>query len=195
MPSPFGTNLRIASALIGLLGVSLVWCAEPSGNASSRPVNENTASDSTAMVGDASQVSVRMARDRAKLMHHVYLSTLGSMHRHYFQANRSVLPARAMEDVFDEIAQLDRIESHWISVNTPAMSMTHEPRTKFEKDAAAAIAAGKGEFEQIDRGVYRRAGAIPLSDGCVSCHTGFSLNRPTSQRFAGLVISMPVEGK
>ena len=45
---------------------------------------------------DAEVVSLEVARDRAKLLHRVYAATLDAMHHHYFQANRSVLPARAM---------------------------------------------------------------------------------------------------
>lgn len=181
MNLPFGPVLRVAAAL-GLLGATLVWCAEPSESVSKKTEDEP-------------RPTVATARDRAKLMHNVYLATLDSMHRHYFHANRSVLPARAMEDVFEEIEASDTIKSRWIAVNTTAMSVDHEPNTKFEKDAAAAIAAGKGEFELIEDGIYRRVGAVRLGDGCVSCHTGFSINRPNTQRYAALVISMPVEEK
>lgn len=181
MSFPFGTVLRIAVAL-GFVGATLVLCAEPSESETTKAEAEP-------------RPTVAMARDRAKLMHNVFLATLDSMHRHYFHANRSVLPARAMEDVFEEIEASDTIKSRWIAVNTTAMSVDHEPSTKFEKDAAAAIAAGKEEFEVIDNGIYRRVGAVRLGNGCVSCHTGFSINRPNTQRYAGLVISMPVEVK
>jgi hypothetical protein len=101
---------------------------------------------------EADRVSVDVARDRAQLLHRVYAATLDAMHEHYFQANRSVLPARAMEDVFSELADQAEIEARWISVNTPPMSVSHEPSTPFEKEAAQAIAAGKPFFEQIEQG-------------------------------------------
>ena len=181
MIHPFGPAVRIA-AVLGFVGATLAWSAAPAPSTPEKPQ-------------ESPRPSVATARDRAKLMHNVYLATLESMHRHYFHANRSVLPARAMEDVFDEIAASDAIKSRWIAVNTTAMSVEHEPSTKFEKDAAAAIAKGKEEFEAITDGVYFRAGVVHLGDGCVSCHTGFAINRPNTPRFAGLVISMPVEGK
>jgi len=61
--------------------------------------------------------------------------------------------------------------------------------------AAKAIAAGKGEFEVVEDGYYRRVGAIPLGAGCVNCHTGFFSKSPQTQRFAGLVISVPINKK
>jgi hypothetical protein len=100
-----------------------------------------------------------------------------------------------MEDVFAEVEKLSNIKAGWISVNTKAMSIQHEPKNDFEKQAAKAIAAGKGEFELVENGVYHRAGAIPLGAGCVACHTGFFSKTPQTQRFAGLVISVPINKK
>lgn len=142
---------------------------------------------------NADRVSVEVARDRAQLLHRVYAATLDAMHHHYFQANRSVLPARAMEDVFAELSDQSHIEARWISVNTPAMSVTHEPSTAFEKKAADAIAAGKSFHEQVEKGTYFRASPIPLGGGCVSCHTGFFRNAGQKPRFAGLVISIQIQ--
>ncbi len=137
-------------------------------------------------------VSVAVARDRAELMHQIYVATLDVMHDRYFHSNRSVVPARAMEDVFAEMADKSQIEARWISVNTPAMSLPHEPRGDFEKKAAAEIAAGKSTYERIENGIYRRAFAVSLGDGCISCHTGFFKEPPKTPRFAGLLLSMPV---
>ena len=141
------------------------------------------------------QVTVAEARERAKLMHNIYAATLDAMHHHFFRRERSTLPARALEDVFAEMDRQSNIKAGWISVNTKAMSIHHEPKNAFEKSAAKAIAAGKGEVELVEDGYYRRAGAIPLGAGCVSCHTGFFSKAPQTQRFAGLVISVPINKK
>jgi hypothetical protein len=61
--------------------------------------------------------------------------------------------------------------------------------------AGKAIAAGKGEFELVENGIDYRASAIPLGNGCVICHTGFFSKTPQTQRFAGRVISVPVNKK
>ncbi len=141
------------------------------------------------------KITVAEARERAKLMHKIYATTLDVMHQHYFKRDRAVLPARAMEDVFAGVEKKANFKAEWISVNTKAMSVHHEPRTDFEQAAAKAIAAGKGEYEIVENGVYRRAGAIPLGTGCVSCHTGFFSRTPQTNLFAGLIISVPVQEK
>lgn len=138
-------------------------------------------------------VSAAVARDRARILHSSYAATLEVLHDHYFHDERAVVPARAMEDAFAELARQTKIKARWISVNTKPMSVGHEPQTDFERKAAAAIAAGKSEYEQIDSGHYRRAAPIPLSDGCVGCHNGHFAAPPKSPRFAGLIITIPVE--
>ena len=137
-------------------------------------------------------VSVEVARDRAQLLHRVYAATLDAMHHHYFQANRSVLPARAMEDIFAELSDQSQIKARWISVNTPAMSVSHEPKTEFEKKAAEVLAAGNPFHEQVEKGTYSRAAPIPLAVNCVNCHVGFFKEAGERPRFAGLVIHIPV---
>lgn len=139
--------------------------------------------------------AVAAARERAKLLHDVYSTTLDVMHHHYFRRDGPVLPARAMEDVFEEMAGLSGGYANWISVNTKAMSINHEPSTEFEKKAAAALAAGKGEYEFIGKAVYRRAAVIPLRSSCVGCHTKMFSNLPDTPRFAGLVISIPLNAE
>ena len=138
------------------------------------------------------RVSVTSAREQARLAHQIYAATLDAMHHHFFRNDRSVLPARAMEDVFSDIAKQSGVNARWISVNTKPMSIHHEPKSEFEKKAAAEIAAGKEHYEFVEDGFYRRAGAIPLGAGCVGCHNGFFSAPPKSPRFAALVISVPV---
>jgi hypothetical protein len=141
------------------------------------------------------RVSVDVAKDRAKLLQQVYSSTLDVMHDRYFRREGAVLPARAIEDIFDEIDFQSNIKSRWIAVNTPAMSITHEPKTAFEKEAAKQLAAGKEEYVKIENGYYNRATPIPLGTGCVACHTKFFTEPPKTPRFSGLIISIPVKDK
>lgn len=138
------------------------------------------------------KVSPATARDRAKVLHEVYSATLDVMHDRYFHGDRATVPARALEDVFAEISRESKIDARWISVNTKPMSIGHEPKGDFEKQAAKEIAAGKSEFELIEAGVYRRAAPILLHSSCVSCHVGLLAESAKTQRYAGLIISMPV---
>ncbi|MGY8767795.1 MAG: c-type heme family protein [Pirellulales bacterium] len=135
---------------------------------------------------------IEKAREKAKLVHKIYDATQDVIHHRYFRNDRSMIPARAMEDVFEEIARQEDIRARWISVNARAMNINHRPRDDFEKAAALAISARKNEYEAVEDGIYRRAEAIRLSGGCLTCHEKFGAD-PTTSRFAGLVISIPLE--
>src|SRR5437870_2085923 len=50
-------------------------------------------------------VSVTAARDRAQVLHGVYVATLEVMHERYFHDEKAIVPARALEDVFAEMAR------------------------------------------------------------------------------------------
>lgn len=147
----------------------------------------------SALSGAKLEAAVVAARERAKLLHDVYTTTLDVMHHRYFRRDGPVLPARAMEDIFEEMTGLSGSYANWISVNTKAMSINHEPATDFEKKAAAELSAGKSEYEFVGKGVYRRATAIPLRSSCVGCHTKMFAEEPKTPRFAGLVISIPLK--
>jgi hypothetical protein len=125
-------------------------------------------------------------------MHQIYTATLNVMHDRYFHADRAVVPARAMEDVFADIERETGSRANWISVNLKAMSINHDPSTEFEKHAAKEIAAGELDVETVEEGFYRRATPIPLHGGCIGCHAGFSAQQSKKPQFAGLVISILV---
>jgi hypothetical protein len=144
------------------------------------------------VVDEADRVSLPVARDRAKLMHDMSLSTLDVMHHRYFRGDRAVVPARAMEDVFGDMKRRYSIQAGWISASLSAMSLNHEPKSEFEKQAAEKIAKGEEFVETIEDGFYRRAASVRLTAGCISCHAGFFANNSSTPKFAGLIISVPV---
>jgi hypothetical protein len=174
-------------ATAGVLYVAARLCAEPP-----VPTPGTSSTRTVAKVEEKNRVSVEVARDRAKLMHSVYEATLDVMHHRYFLRERSVVPARAMEDVFSEIKRQSDVDARWISVNLKAMSIDHEPASEFEKKAAREIADGKSEWEAVEEGYYRRAGVIPLTSGCVACHAGLFRDAARTPKYAALVISVPV---
>jgi hypothetical protein len=141
------------------------------------------------------RVGVDVARDRARLMHRIYTVTLDVMHERYFHGDRAMVPARAMEDVFSEMQRQSGVRARWIAVNVKPMSVDHEAESDFEKRAAKEIAAGATQAEVVEAGYYRRAGAIPLTSDCISCHDGFFRKPSTKPKFAALVISVPVESE
>ena len=141
---------------------------------------------------DIKRLSLKEAQARARLLHNVYSSTLDVMHHHYFREDRSAIPARVMVDIFAELEAEESIQARWISVNAKAMSIDHKPSDEFEKLAARELAKGNDTFEKIEDGVYRRAGAISLMNrGCLGCHLGLGVSAK-KDRFAGLVINIPI---
>ena len=138
------------------------------------------------------RLSIDQARDRARLLHDVSIAALESMHRTYFQREKSIIPSFVMEDVFGQVKRQWKVEAHWIAVNMKAMSVDHEPKTPFEKQAALEIAAGEVAYEEIENGIYRRAGAVPLGAACVNCHGGFFRDPGNSPKYAGLVITLRI---
>lgn len=191
-------RMRLCCGIIGLAGV-LCWkfaAAEDSTPDSKPPASSATAGGGAAKEEAAEavpRVSLDVARTRAQLMHEIYAATLDTMHHRYFRGDRAVVPARAMIDVFKEMEHQNGSRSRWISASFGPMSIDHKPKTDFEKRASKKIARGEDVVETVDDGYYRRAGSIPLGGGCVGCHGGFSAIRSESAKFAGLIISIPVD--
>lgn len=184
----------ILAALVAGIATALVTQADPP-QKDPKPPRVRKRADANEPADSTYRVPVATARERASQMHLVLESTLHSMHRHYFHRDRdrATVPARAMQDVFADVGRETHVDVRWISVNTAAMGIDHEPQDDFEKLAAKEIAAGKESFERVENGSFRRAGAIPLGAGCLNCHVTASFSRPsTSPKYAGLVISVPV---
>jgi len=135
----------ILTIVLSLASVAWVRSDDPPGT-SAEPPPEKEAS-----AGGDSLPTLAAARDQARLLYRAYSTTLGVLHDHYFHGDRAIVPARAMEDVFDEMETSSRVQARWISVNTNAMSVSHEPRSDFEKKAAAEISSGKREWEALSR--------------------------------------------
>lgn len=182
-------GLLLAAAGVLYSAVTL-WAEPPDAKPDNSTVKRSA--NSVPKVEESKRVSVEVARDRAKVMHDIYEATLDVMHHRYFHRERSIVPARAMEDVFSEIKRQSQVDARWISVNLKAMSIDHEPASDFEKKAAREIADGKSELDVVEDGYYRRAGAIPLSSGCVSCHAGLFKEATQTPKYAALVISVPI---
>lgn len=189
--SPIRLRVTVFMAVAACAGGILI------ARAADEPARDSVAATPDAPASEAqdrvtTRVPIAVARDRAKLMHDIYTTTLEVMHDRYFHADRAVVPARAMEDVFSAMEDQTGSKANWISVNLKAMSINHEPQTDFEKRAAQDIVAGETEIEVIEEGFYRRASAIPMAGGCLSCHAGF-FNQPSRvPKYTGLVISIPI---
>ncbi len=139
------------------------------------------------------RVTVAEARGRARLLQATYEATLHVIHRRYFDRDeKETIPARALEDVFRAADEGTGRTTRWISVSTPAMNVDHKPREGFETQAAAVLGSGEEEYEAVEDGVYRRAGAVTLFASCLRCHESGLTQRISKQRVAALVVAMPV---
>src|SRR4051812_13927584 len=92
-------NLRAILGAAAVFGVIVVLAVDTPGVATGEPQKNNKAVEPQPG-NDGKRVTVAEARARAKLMHDIYAATLDVMHHHFFRRERSVLPARALEDVF-----------------------------------------------------------------------------------------------
>lgn len=144
------------------------------------------------VAGAVGELSLEAARDRATVMQDVYVATLDMLHQRYFHRDRSLLPARAMHDIFDQLERKTQVRAKWISASLPPMSNDHKPEGEFEKLAAKEITAGISQLETLEDGYYRRAVAVPLGGGCVGCHQGLARN-PNKKHFVGLIVSIPLQ--
>ncbi len=138
--------------------------------------------------------TVEEARGRARLLHETIHGTLQLVHRDFFDPDdRERIPSATLEEVFEDLAENRAVELHWLAVDGKTMNVDHKPRDAFEKKAVAALKSGKEEYEAVEDGRYRHAGAIVLHNVCLKCHVP---NRKTLEnRAAGLVISMPIGKK
>jgi hypothetical protein len=182
-----------AMVFTGVLAVTVALYAEPPRDAKN-DVTTSAQAESTDKPENAKRVSVEVARRRAKLTHSICSAMLDVIHHQYFRHERSTVPAVAMEDAFLRIADQENVSARWITVNAKVMNIDHEPQDEFEQQAAKAIAAGKTEYESVEKGIYRRAQGISLMNkGCLQCHLGFG-SSGRIDRFAGLVIAIEVSG-
>ena len=127
--------------LIGFAGRTPAWWETP-------PVTHR---ESELDPAPHDKLPLEVARDRARLMHDMSIAALESMHRTYFQREKSIIPSFVMEDVFGQMKRQWKVEAHWIAVNMKAMSVDHEPKTEFEKEAARVLATGEVAIEEISK--------------------------------------------
>ncbi len=138
--------------------------------------------------------TVEEARGRALLLHETLHGALQVMHRDFFRADeRDVIPSASLEEVFEVLEDYHGVELRWLGVNARTMDSDHKPRDKFEEQAVQALAAGNPDFDTVEDGRFRFAGAIQLHNECLKCHVP---HRTTLEdRMAGLLINIPLKKK
>ncbi|MFG0296027.1 MAG: DUF3365 domain-containing protein [Maioricimonas sp. JB045] len=140
------------------------------------------------------RVGRREARRQARLLHETIHSTLHRMHHEFYREDEGLpIPAAVIEDTFDDLKETQQVELRWLVVEGQAMNTDHVARNEFEKAAVKALESGREEYEWIDGGMYRRAGAISLTNACLKCHVPD--RKTTENRTAGLIVGVPIRGK
>ncbi len=172
------------------LGLALLTLALVSGGPGDKSTKKPRSSKKKSHPGSpVKRLPVSQARERARLLHDLYETTLLTMHRHYFEPNKHrAIPSHAMEDIFYRINRRWNVKARWLAVSAQAMNIDHKPQDVFEKTAARVLGSGKTtEYEEIKNGIYRRAGPIILFASCIRCHLSQRRNP-----VAGLVLSLPI---
>jgi hypothetical protein len=156
--------------------------AEPEAAKSSEPAIE--------IAPEKLPTGVDEARGRAQILHETIHGALQVMHRDFFVDDENLsLPSQSLQDVFKELTLKWGIEIRWLGVNAKTMDSDHKPKDRFEENAVEALAAGKTEFEAVERNIYRYAGLIKLQNECLKCHVPH--RKSLEDRAAGLVINIP----
>ena len=176
---PSAMSIRITWALLALascLGVSVAgysWAESPNGPSA------------------AALPTTGEARERARILHETIHATLQIVHHEYYREDEGLtIPAATLKRVFREVQTRQKVGLRWLAVQGEAMNSDHKPQNDFEREAAAALAAGSEEFERVADGTYRRAATITLTSECLKCHApSRTSNKPLA---AGLIVSLPV---
>lgn len=136
--------------------------------------------------------SVDEARGRARLLHETIRAMLQVVHHEYYREDQKLpIPARTFKKVFQELADQQKVEVHWLAVTGQAMNVSHDPQNEFERQAVNSLAAGAEEHERVEDGLYRHVGVIKLTAECLKCHVPNRTN--LKDRAAGLIIAIPIK--
>lgn len=140
----------------------------------------------------AESPALAAARRQAESLHEAMHATLRIVHHQYFREDEGLaIPAEILKGVFDEVEQHQGITLRWLVVDGQAMNTDHKPQDAFETAAVRALKQGATAHETVAEGVYRRAGAITLSNECLKCH--IPRRSSNDDRTAGLLISIPLQ--
>ena len=183
-PSPLSRGLLLVLLSIGFGASS--W-----GQDASNPAPPEPSADGHFPARNAERVTVAEARRQAELLHAAMHSTLQLVHHRYYREDEGLpLPAAIIDQVFTKLEAEQNVKLRWLAVEGQAMNTDHEARDEFEKAAVRALKSGKASYDQVQNGVYRRAGAVTLKNDCLKCHVPD--RKSTRDRTAGMTVAIPV---
>jgi hypothetical protein len=182
--------ILIALAItLSIAPFSSVWSTEPPAVTDSK-----TGVLQPAAAPSRTTPSLEEARRQAEILHEAMHATLQVVHHRFYQEDAGLpLPAATLTDVFATLEKEQHITLRWLAVDGQAMNADHRARSPFEIEAVKALKSGNLAYEGVEQGVYRRAGAITLSNHCLKCHVPDRMT--TEARTAGLMIAIPIQEK
>ncbi len=140
------------------------------------------------------KISVEQARRQAEVLHSAMHATLQLTHHRYYREDEGLpIPAAVVKQIFREVKDEQGVELRWLVVEGQAMNSEHKAKDDFERAAVKALLDGQPSHEQVADGFYRHAGPIRLGNACLKCHVPD--RKSTTERRAGLIISIPVNEK
>ena len=140
----------------------------------------------------ARDVNIVHARRLASILFESVHGSLQVMHRDLFREDESVkIPSRSLEDVFSVLNRKHKVELRWLSVDTQAMNIDHEPSSEFEKEVVRHLRTQESNFESVEGNQFHFAGRIRLSTTCLSCHV--PRRSDNDDRFAGLLMTFDLQ--
>jgi hypothetical protein len=179
------STVMAMTILFGIASLTMALTDEPPDESGKKPVEAAKA------VPVVPHSSTGQARRQAEILHTAVHATLQAVHHGYYREDEGLpIPAAILKDVFKEMEKEQQVKLRWLAVEGRAMNSDHKPRDSFEEDAVRALKSGKREFERTEQGVYRRAGAITLTNQCLKCHVPDRKN--TNDRTAGLIIAIEI---
>jgi hypothetical protein len=149
------THLIGATAL-ALTAGSAILAAQPGTAAETKPTT----------------MPLAQARQTVDMLNDAYVNAVVLTHGTYVK-DRSI-PAAAVvaRQLFKTMAAKGWPETRWLSTTGRPFNPDSNPKDQFEKDAAAALKAGKARFERVEGDRLRVVTLVPLVDkSCQMCHT------------------------
>ncbi|MBS0261898.1 MAG: DUF3365 domain-containing protein [Planctomycetes bacterium] len=183
-------SIGIVLALTFTLGLLTIGRSAPPPTSTAPDAAARAAGKSSADGG--SRPTREQARRQAEILHDTLHTTLQTVHQRYYRENEGLpIPAAILKDVFDDLEENQRISVRWLAVDGLAMNADHKPQDQFDEAAVKALKSGQRAYERTVDGVYRRTGAIKLTNQCLKCHA--PQRKSLQDQTAGLTICIPIQ--
>lgn len=139
------------------------------------------------------RMPLAQARQTVDLLNDAYVNAVVVTHSTYVKDRGTPAAATMARRVFASMKAKGWPETRWLSTTGRPFNPDANPRDQFERDAVAALKAGKPRFERVERAAggahLRVVTLVPLVDqSCAMCHTRDKVGDP----IGGLAYIVPL---